>query len=260
MPDVSELHGLWRRSLIRFPDGSSDTTSEVHWLQGLQSFVDLRRPADLPSFAGRRGRDSLSAEDCATLALQQGFAGKFEFDGSHFEWRRHIDFQPKSGRADAGSLQWEQDVLVERGRDAPYTEHWHRDAAAPRSPMAAVSLCESRSGVTAILVRVGEDFMLARDRGIVLPAGIGLADCVAGARDSEQAREFIDCEIARGTVDARGFWIGQSSLPYRVGDELACEIRGSLFLMRDRAADGSHRTREWEVTACEGRIEALLRA
>jgi hypothetical protein len=231
----------------------------VHWLQGLQSFVDLRQPADLPSFAGKPGRDSLSAEDCAALARQQGFAGLFGFDGSHFEWQRHIDFQPKTGRPDAGYLQWEQAVLVERGRDAPYTEHWHRDPAASLAPLAAVWLRDPGSGVSAVLLRVGADFMLARDRAVPLTTGTSLADSVAGAGDSEQARAFIDCEISRGTVNARGFLVAYSSLPYRVGDALDCEVRGNRLRMRDRAGDGNYLTREWELMGSEGEIEALLR-
>jgi hypothetical protein len=258
MPDLTELRGLWRRSLLRFPDGRCDTTSDVHWLQGLHAFADLRRPAGVPEFADKRARDALSLEDCAALARQQGFAGTFEFDGRHFEWRRRIDFQPKTGQADAGSLEWQQEVLVERGRDTPYTEHWHRDAAASLVPIAAVWLRDSAHGTSALLLRVGSDFMMARDRAVVLPTGASLADCVAGARDTAQARELIDCEISRGTVGARGFRIAQSTLPYRVGDTLDSCLRGDLFLTRDGAGDGSHRTREWQVMTSEGEIGALL--
>lgn len=259
-PALDELRGLWRRSQIRYPDGRCDTTSAVHWLQGLKTFVDLRQPAGWPAFAGRCGRDSLSVDDCAALARQQGFAGTFAFDGRHFEWQRHIDFQPKTGQADAGSLTWEHGVLVERGRDVAYTEHWHRDRARSVTPIAAIWLRDTGSGARAILVRVGADFKMARDRAVALAPGATLVECVAGAGDSERARELIDCEIARGLVAARGLQITQSTLPYRVGDALHGEIRGSRFLSRDRAPDGGERTREWEIVASEGEIEALLRA
>jgi hypothetical protein len=259
-PALIELQGLWRRSEIRYPDGRSDTTSDVHWLQGLQTFVDLRQPAGWPSFAGRCGRDSLSVDDCATLARQQGFAGRFAFDGSHFEWQRRIDFQPKTGHADAGSLTWEQGVLVERGRDVAYTEHWHRDGARSVAPAAAIWLRDTGSGANAVLLRVGADFMMARDRAVALTPGATLAECVTGAASSERARELIDCEISRGLVAAPGLQITQSTLPYRAGDVVNGEIRGSRFLSRDRAWDGGQYTREWEIIAAEGEIEAVLRA
>jgi len=257
---LTTFRGLWRRSLIRYPDGRCDTTSVVHWLQGLETFVDLRQPAGWPAFAGRHGRDSLSVADCTALARQQGFAGRFAFDGSHFEWQRRIDFQPMTGQADAGSLTWENGVLVERGRDVEYKEHWHRDATRSVTPIAAIGLRDLRSGANAILLRVGVDFMMARDRAVPLAPGASLAECVAGARDAEQARELIDCEISRGLVAARGLQIMHSTLPYRVGDTLDGEIRGARFLNRDRAWDGGSSTREWEIVASEGEIEALLRA
>jgi hypothetical protein len=257
---LTTFRGLWRRSLIRHPDGRCDTTSDVHWLQGLETFVDLRQPAGWPAFADRRGRDSLSVEDCAALARQQGFAGTFAFDGSHFEWQRRIDFQPKTGQADAGSLTWEDGVLVERGRDVAYTEHWHRDGARSVTPTAAIWLRDLASGANAALLRVGADFMMARDRAVALAPGASLAECVAGAADAKQARELIDCEISRGLVAARRLQITHSTLPYRVGDAVHGDIRGDRFLNRDRAPDGRERTREWEIIASDGEIEALLNA
>jgi hypothetical protein len=45
---LDQLVGLWRRSLIRLPDGTEDRTTEVHWLQGMSRYVDLRQPAGRP--------------------------------------------------------------------------------------------------------------------------------------------------------------------------------------------------------------------
>src|SRR5450631_1431310 len=145
MPQIQDLIGLWQRSLVAWPDGRRDTTTCVRWLQGREMFVDLRQPTPLPGFPHALSINDLSMRDCACLATQQGFAGRLRFDGRHFEWARQIDFQPKSPIADAGSLEWQADVLVERGRDVDYIEHWHRDGAAATVPQGAVELREGRS-------------------------------------------------------------------------------------------------------------------
>src|SRR5664279_1626421 len=106
IPSIAELRGLWRRSMIAWPDGTRDTTN-VRWLQGLRSYIDLRQPMPVPDFPGVRSLADLSIDDCAWLAKQQGFAGHLGFDGGCFEWQRSIDFQPRKLHADAGSLHWD---------------------------------------------------------------------------------------------------------------------------------------------------------
>src|SRR5262245_65035312 len=95
---VTELQGLWRRSLISWPGRNSDTTTTVRWLQGPRAYVDLRQPAPRPDFSHARALDDLTLEDCLWLAHQEGFAGHLGFDGTWFEWHREIDFQPRAAR------------------------------------------------------------------------------------------------------------------------------------------------------------------
>src|ERR1700678_2492369 len=107
MTAVSELKGVWRRSMIAWPNGTRDTTTRVCWMQGVRAFVDLRQPRLTADFSQTRGLDDLSMEHCGWLAGQRGFAGRLSFDGAYFEWVRSIDFQPTRLTADAGSLEWE---------------------------------------------------------------------------------------------------------------------------------------------------------
>ena len=44
MMPVEKLRGLWTRSLIAWPDGKRDVTTQVAWLQGTGLFADLRQP------------------------------------------------------------------------------------------------------------------------------------------------------------------------------------------------------------------------
>ena len=161
MPQVADLKGLWKRSLLSSPDGTQDTSARVCWLQGPHMYIDLRQPASMPDFSHIGRLSDLSVSDCVRLAAQEGFAGHLGFDGRHFEWARQIDFRPASSFADAGSLEWEAQVLVERGRDVGYVEHWRRDVAAGIDPCGAAVLREVESRTKAMLLRVGSAFMFA---------------------------------------------------------------------------------------------------
>lgn len=233
---ATALQGLWRRSLIAWPGRPSDTTTSVRWLQGPRAYIDLRQPMPLPDFSHVRSREDLSFEDCAWLARQEGFAGHLHFDGRHFEWVREIDFQPPSPAADAGSLHWEGDVLIESGRDADYIEHWHREPTVATTPTTLTYMQGSPAGhgapgargvpekPSAVLLRVGPNFMYARDRAAPLDQGYRtLTEYMKAAPDLQRARELIDCEISFGTVEESGLRIAASTLPYRVGALLEFE-------------------------------------
>jgi hypothetical protein len=256
-PKIQDLKGLWRRSLIAWPDGTRDDTTEVRWLQGSRAYIDLRQPALLPDLSSRRGLADMSMDDCRALARQEGFAGHFTFDGAHFEWARQIDFQPKALYSDAGSLWWEGDVLIERGRDVDYIEHWHRDASTVLVSSAAVMLRELDGDAKGALLRAGSVFMFARDRVITPPAHKTLPECIDAASSLADARALIDCEISFGSVHADAFRITASSLPYRVGDILEPRYSGRRLTTRDRGPSGAALTRHWEITETEGNPHTL---
>ena len=256
-PSVQELHGLWRRSLIAWPDGARDVTTNVRWLQGLSAYIDLRQPASLPKFPDKQRVSDLSMEDCALLATQEGFAGQFTFDGSYFEWARAIDFQPKALYSDAGSLWWEDDILVETGRDVAYIEHWHREATVGPLAAAAAALRQVDCDRKGSLLRVGSIFMFARDRAILPQSHKTLPECVAEASSLEQAQALVDCEISFGNVCPEGLLITASSLPYRVGNILAPHILDHTLTTTNRAPDGNTTTHQWEITGCEGELHLL---
>jgi hypothetical protein len=231
MIGISELKGLWRRSLIRLPDGACDTTTQVHWLQSERYFGDLRRPQPMADFSHARCLRDLSSEDCVKLAEQQGFAGHLTFDGNHFEWGRMIDFQPQGAFADIGSLHFENQVLIEKGRDADYLEHWHRDAAEATSPAGALLLREARLGTAALLIGVGEHYIFARARAVALPPHTSLRECMLAAGSLEEAHALLDCEISLCSLTPEGPAVSSSTLPFRVGQLLRAGLSGSWQIM-----------------------------
>lgn len=240
---------MWRRSLIIHADGVRDSTSQVRWLQATSLFVDLRQGAALADFMHLRCLNDLTLEDCTQLALQEGFAGRFGFDGDCFEWQRWIDFQPRSPIADAGRLWWEDGILIETGRDVPYVEHWMRDPTVVTRPLAALQLRDGETGVAALAVQVGTVFMFARDRGIALTAGTSLRECIDGAADLAAARAMLDCEITLGSA---GNVILASTHPWRLSErfQLACTDSTVNTVAIDPA--GNMAARRWEVLGAEG--------
>ena len=254
MPRIAELTSLWRRTLIAWPDGRRDTTTAVRWLQGPQLYVDLRQPADRPSFARVHGLRDLTREQLEWLARQEGFAGELTCDGRYFEWRRDIDFQPPAPLPDSGSLRFEGELMIEEGRDLPYIEHWRREVQ-PMDPVGALRLRERESERTAILVRVGTRFMYARARQAPLPQGGRLLERVHAAASIGAAQDFVDCEISFGSIGAGVWRIEHSSLPFREGAMMTPLWIGSEP-MRVRieavAADGGSLLGDWDVERAEG--------
>ncbi len=254
-PSLETMPGLWRRSLLAWPDGRRDTTSFVNWLQGPGLYLDLRQPEGRPDFTGETSLSALTPDSMTWLAAQEGFAGELVEEDGWFEWRRDIDFQPKAIYSDIGRLWIEGDVMVEEGKDIPYIEHWHREPIGSM-PLWAARLEDRETGQKGAIARMGSLFMIARERYCDVPEGLTLAECVAGAPDMARAQEFLDCEISQGAVTSRGWFVQRSSLPFREGKWLALARMGDLFEMQDQDRAGKPFTRRWEITDLRG--EPLL--
>jgi hypothetical protein len=254
-PSLETMPGLWRRSLLAWPDGRRDTTSFVNWLQGPGLYLDLRQPEGRPDFTGETSLSALTPDSMMWLAAQEGFAGELVEEDGWFEWRRDIDFQPKAIYSDIGRLWNEGDVMVEEGKDIPYIEHWHREPIGD-APLWAARLEDRETGQKGAIARMGSLFMIARERYCDVPEGLTLAECVAGAPDMARAQEYLDCEISQGAVTSTGWFVQRSSLPFREGKPLAPVRTGDLFEMQDQDRGGKLFTRRWEITDLRG--EPLL--
>lgn len=257
VPAIAELRGLWRRSLIAWPDGRRDETTWVNWLQGARLYVDLRQPVGRPDFSGVACLGDLAPAHFGWLAAQEGFAGELCRDGGIFEWRREIDFQPPGVQLDRGRLFLADDMMIEEGADVPYVEHWHREAAAA-APVSALRLFDPVEGCRGLLLRVGGLFMYARARRAELRAGCHLADCVAGAPTVAAAQALLDCDISQGTVASSGWIVRRSSLPFREGRRIDPVLApGGVLALADITADGRAFARRWTVLEAEGALDAF---
>jgi hypothetical protein len=222
-------------------------------------FVDLRQGAALPDFLQLRCLNDLTLQECTQLAHQEGFAGRLGFDGDCFEWLRLIDFQPSSLLADVGRLRWEDELLIETGRDVAYVEHWMRDPTVVMRPLAALRLRDVDAGVAGLVVQVGTVFMFARDRQVSLPAGTSLGECIGDAKSLADARAMLDCEITLGSAgfaaacaDDSGNVILASTHPWRVGQRFELACTGSTLTTLDIDWAGKPAARRWEILEAEG--------
>jgi hypothetical protein len=249
MIHLHELGGLWRRTLIAWPDGRSDTGTEVFWLQGPSLYADLRVPAGRPA-ADAIGLRDLDMTMLRFMATQEGFFGPFNVADDIGEWQRTFDFRPDNGLGDRGTLAFDDGMLVERGIDAPYVEHWER----AHGGEAMALLLESDTGTPGCLVAVGDSFIYVRGRAKSLPVGAILARLVDAAASLRAAQDLFDCEISFGRRQAGDWRIARSSHGFREGAALAPMLdaaAGSLSVA-DVMPDGEPMRRAWRVTAQEG--------
>lgn len=257
---IADITGLWRRSLIRWPDGNVDTTTSVFWLQTPTLFVDLRQPSDRPNFSDVNCLRDLRRDHLGWLARQEGFAGEIHFDGTYFEWQRQIDIQPVAPFPDAGRFWIEADVMVEEGRDVHYIEHWHR-AALRQEPCVGVRMKDGPGGRLGIVVRIGDVFMYARRRLLEAALRGRLIDCIEQADTITEAQDLVDCEISFGRIERGGWRIQRSSLPYKENHLLgfhADESQTGRVSTTDVTPSGELLVRHWEVTDVQGALGEVL--
>ncbi|MDH6108540.1 hypothetical protein P3T36_007716 [Kitasatospora sp. MAP12-15] len=261
-PALADLPGVWRRTLVREADGSTDRVSAVTWVQGPALFGDLRRPPGLDEVVGRAPLAQLDRPQLLALCEQKAFAGTLEQDGDRFSWVRQIDLHPSAPLPDAGTLHWADGVLVEEGLHEAYLEHWEPverpSAPGGRPPgglAAAALLDDPAEGCAGVLVRVGSWFCYARDRSAPLPTRlVPLAEQVRGCADRAQAAALLDCEVSIGRVHADRWEIVASTLPQRVGVHLRPEPNreGDGLRITDTDPAGRDRPRDWRLARVEG--------
>ncbi len=136
------VHGAWGRRWAAIDGGPRFETQHVVWVQCGTCYADLRVP--FHPAAGER---------C--------FSGRSGWDADGYRWEHHLDLEEGGPPGDdIGDLEWDGEVLVERGLFptpdglVPYEEGW---APLPCGRGAFVALegdgaCLVRSGAHAITV------------------------------------------------------------------------------------------------------------
>ncbi|GAA1986607.1 hypothetical protein [Kitasatospora viridis] len=259
-PSLADLPGVWRRTLAREADGSTDRVTDTTWVQGASLFADLRRPPGLDELVGRRHLNELDRPQLLALCTQKAFAGTFAQDGDAFSWIRRFDLHPSAPLPDAGTLHWHGDVLVEEGLHEDYLEHWV-PVERPSSEPAAALLRDPAEGCTGLLLRTGSWFGYVRDRSAPLPGptGVPLADQVRGCAHRAAAAELLDFEVSLGRIRSGHWEITRSTLPHRIGAELGPSPSSGADALRIQDSDpqGRSRSRDWQLAWLEGPVRLL---
>ncbi len=262
-PGIVDLHGLWRRTVLRRDDEVLDSGSEVFWLQGPHFFADIRQPRDRPSFTQIHCLRDLSAEPLAWLALQEGFAGRLCLRGAEAWWQRDIDFQPQGGFPDRARLRQAGDILDEYGTEHPYYERWERQDP-PTGPCWGARLERLADGRSGYLIRVGAKMMFGRARSAPLPPARHLSDALRGLPIDDQLA-LMDFEISLGSPlpGDDGWWIERSTLPFKEGRPWSIRLLpgtpaspAKLLEMLDVDGDGEPVLSHWRVIDVDSEFAA----
>lgn len=197
--------GVWQRTLLTTRDGVHDSRTQVYWLQTAQLFADLRIPRPRPQTPAER-------------ALQAGFAGVTEVTGERCQWHRAIDFQPPSGRADIGRMQFERaDYLIEDGLDDSYHEVWERlPDSLGRNWGQWLHGADGRQGC---LLLAGDYFLFAAGRTQSLAPAKSLQTLLEAGADSAALLSF-ELSFGRQHRGVKPWSIELSTLPGRAGQAL----------------------------------------
>lgn len=254
---LHDLSGLWRRTSIGWPDGRTDTETEVFWLQGPRHYADLRIPAGRSASPYATCLRDLEPAMLRFMARQEGFFGRFDIVDSIGRWQRRFNYQPDTGVADRGALAFEDGILVERGIELPYVEHWSRQSAGGDA-MALVLATET--GMPGCLVTAGDAFIYARGRATTLPQGATLSGLIDGAASLQAAQDIFDCEISFGRRHAGDWRIERSSHCFREGATLSPTLGGvtGSLIVDDVTPEGAPIKRAWRVAEHESTRGASL--
>jgi hypothetical protein len=227
------MFGCWRRSWIRFADGTTDRTSQVIWLQTESMLVDVRIPGDRPDLSTRRGFADCSFDDLAALARTDASSGYTECgavspgaDGSRtatacWHTRGHgVNYQPVSAFPEPGIMTWSEDgmTMIEEAPSGAYTEEW-RLVPHSREPL---SVAPHGAGQ---LYRAGGVAVFVRDRAVAIPRPARLPELLDEYHhDRAFLTQLLDCEFSVAEQGAEGWTITASTLPWREGERLDVDL------------------------------------
>lgn len=209
--------GVWKRRLIQYRSGISDSETVVYWLQTPRLFADLRIPCNaLPNLA----LDALSHAQHLALCEQKGFAGVTQVDLDICQWHRKMDYQPVSGEEDIGRMHFEtSECLIETALDESYYEIWDRlpDSRGICRGQWLQGMDEpSRQGC---LLMAGDYFLFAASRPTPLTPGNHLREQLAQPANAIDPVSLLSCELSFGRHHAgeTPWKIECSTLPSNTG-------------------------------------------
>lgn len=259
------MMGLYRRHCIAFADGSSDTETQVFWLQSRNFSIDLRIPRDDQLLPVAKPWAEYSASELTTLANYEGWVAQSVWDGEQLVWREPTALQLHDRWPEPAPLRRVGNCMVEFAPSGAYVEDWRLQPSKP-GPLVGLRLIDERVVRSGQVLRrggglivSGEHAGLVLGRAAELPAtgrGALLQQVLAAQGDAQTLGRILDFEtsIAHGSVH-EGFRVTHSNCPGRAGQELFAldgfSVDADGVVHQDFKRDGVECERRFVVDAIE---------
>ncbi|SFM97730.1 hypothetical protein [Variovorax sp. OV329] len=221
------MMGLYRRHIIAFADGTSDTETQVYWLQSRNFSIDLRLPREAGLVAQARPLADYSRDELAVLCEYEGWVAQCVWDGEQLAWREPTAFQLHDRWPEPAPLRRVGNCMIEFAPSGAYVEDWRLQPSAP-GPLVGLRLIDERELESGRVLHRGGGLIVSGDyAGLVMgraeAPGVSapLRDHVLSAQGNDEALgRLMDFEtsIARGSM-REGFEVTHSTCPGRVGQQ-----------------------------------------
>jgi len=222
------MMGLWRRHIISFADGSSDTDTQVFWLQSRNFSIDLRLPRPADIVPGGVPLTFRSPGQWRVIANYEGWVAHSRWDGAQLSWSDPTAYQFDDRWPEPAPLQRIGNCMLEVAPSGAYAEDWRLQASAD-GPLVGLRLIEEVDLRTGRQRHVGGGLIVSGDfAGLVLgradprkePGSLEQAVLAAQSQPEALARLLgFEASIACGALD-RGFEVTHSTVPGRPGTML----------------------------------------
>lgn len=257
------LMGLYRRHIIAFADGTSDTETQVFWLQSRNFSIDLRMPRQADQVPQAKLLAAYTHQELAVLAQYEGWVAQSVWDGEQLVWRDPIAFQLHDRWPEPAPLRRVGNCMVEFAPSGAYVEDWRLQPSAP-GPLVGLRLIDEREVESGCVLHRGGGLIVSGDHaGLVL----GRAEVpaisaplhphvLAAAGNAEVLGLLMNFEtsIAHGSM-REGFMVTHSTCPGRIGqtvfdlDNFSLEADGTVTQVVSR--DGLVTRRHFTVDTLE---------
>jgi hypothetical protein len=222
------MMGLYHRHCITFADGTSDTETQVFWLQSRNFSIDLRLPRRDQLLAVARAPEQYSKAELTVLGQYEGWVAESVWNGKQLVWRDPTALQLHDRWPEPAPLQRVGNCMIEFAPSGVYVEDWRLQPSRP-GPLVGLRLVEEREVESGLLRHRGGGLIISGDyAGLVLgraedpePQGPLLQHLLAAAGNAQELVKLLNFEtsIGYGSI-AKGFNVTHSTLPGRVGQPL----------------------------------------
>lgn len=219
------MMGLYRRHIITFADGTSDTETQVYWLQSRNFSIDLRLPRDADLVRKAESWASYTRDELAVLSDYEGWVAQSVWDGEQLAWREPIALQLHDRWPEPAPLQRVGNCMIEFAPSGAYVEDWRLQPSGP-GPLVGLRMIDERELASGRVLHRGGGLIVSGEyAGLVLgraQAPLGAAplreQVLAAAGDAHALGRLMGFEtsIACGSI-LEGFTVTHSTCPGRIG-------------------------------------------